>query len=164
VIDGSDPNVSNTAVSAAQGVGQAHSVHILQEALVGRLDSAPGVDVHPRVWYNLGLSGIFLLTSLGFGILISTVSKTQQEAMLLTFFIMLPSIFLSGYFFPVDAMPPVLQAFSQVIPVTYVLIIVRSIMPKGVGLEVLMGEVSALVAFGGVVLTLSTARFRKRLD
>ncbi len=254
VIDGSDPSVASTALSAAQGVGQAQSFEVLRTALGGRLEDAPGIEVQTRVWYNpsmdsanfmipgligmilqmltmlltamaivrereqgtieqlivtpirplelivgkvipyvviafwdlleilaigvwwfgvpvhgsvpllLELSSIFLLTSLGLGILVSTVSKTQQEAMMLTFFIMLPSIFLSGYFFPIAAMPPLLQYVSKVIPLTYALIIVRSIILKGVGLEVLLGEVVALSVFAAIVLVLAAVRFRKRLE
>lgn len=123
-----------------------------------------GVPIHGSVPLLLGLAGVFLATSLGLGILISTVSKTQQEAMLLAFLILLPSIFLSGYFFPVDAMPPLLQTISRLVPLTYVLIIVRSIILKGVGFEVLVDEVAALVVFGLVVVLLAAARFRKRLE
>ena len=105
-----------------------------------------------------------LKTSLGLGILISTVSKTQQEAMLLTFFILLPSIFLSGYFFPIEAMPRILQYVSRAVPLTYALVIVRSIVLKGAGFEMLAGDVVALGLFGLAVLGLAAIRFRKRLD
>ena len=81
---------------------------------------------------------------------------------MLTFVIMLPSIFLSGYFFPIDAMPPLLQALSKLIPLTYVLIIVRAIVLKGVGLQLLAGEVAALAVFG--VIVIAASRFRKRLE
>jgi ABC-2 type transport system permease protein len=254
VIDGSDPAVASTALSAAQGVGQAQSLEVLQSALGGRLEAAPGIEVHPRVWYNpsmesanfmipgligmilqmltmlltamaivrereqgtieqlivtpirplelvlgkvapyvliafwdlleilaigvwwfgvpvhgsvpllLELTSVFLLTSLGLGILISTVSRTQQEAMMLTFFLMLPSIFVSGYFFPIAAMPKLLQAVSKLVPLTYVLTIVRAIILKGVGFEVLAGDVAALAVFGVVVLVVAALRFRKRLE
>ena len=123
-----------------------------------------GVPVHGSVPLLLGLSSVFLLSSLGLGILISTVSKTQQEAMMLTFLILLPSIFLSGYFFPIDAMPPFLQFVSRFVPLTYVLIIVRSIILKGVGFQVLAGEVVSLAIFGLAVMVLSAIRFRKRLE
>jgi ABC-2 type transport system permease protein len=123
-----------------------------------------GVPIHGSVPLLLGLSCVFLATSLGLGILISTVSKTQQEAMLLSFLVLLPSIFLSGYFFPVDAMPPALQAISRLVPLTYVLIIMRSIILKGVGFEVLASQVVALAVFGAVVVVLAAARFRKRLE
>jgi ABC-2 type transport system permease protein len=123
-----------------------------------------GVPVHGSVVLLLELSAVFLLSSLGLGILISTVSKTQQESMMLTFFILLPSIFLSGYFFPIDAMPPFLQMVSRLVPLTYVLIIVRSIILKGVGFEMLASEVAALAVFGVAVMALAAMRFRKRLE
>ena len=122
------------------------------------------VPIHGSIPLLLVLSGVLLATSLGLGILISTVSKTQQEAMLLVFLILLPSIFLSGYFFPIDAMPEALQYVAKAVPLTYVLVIVRSIILKGVGLEVLRGEVLALAVFGVVVMTFAAVRFQKRLE
>lgn len=123
-----------------------------------------GIPIHGSIILLLELSAVFLVTSLGLGILISTVSKTQQEAMMLTFMLLLPSIFLSGYFFPIDAMPPFLQAASRLIPLTYVLVIVRSIVLKGSGFALLSGEVTALAAFGLGVMVLASVRFRKRLE
>jgi ABC-2 type transport system permease protein len=122
------------------------------------------VPIHGSVPLLLALSGVFMATSLGLGILISTVSKTQQEAMLLTFFILLPSIFLSGYFFPIEAMPTLLQYVSKAIPLTYALVIVRSIILKGADLQMLAGDVLALGIFGMAVVGLAAIRFRKRLD
>jgi ABC-2 type transport system permease protein len=84
--------------------------------------------------------------------------------MLLTFFILLPSIFLSGFYYPVDAMPPALQWVAKAVPLTYILTIVRYVVLKGVGLEVLAGEVAALAVFGAAVMTVAAARFRKRLE
>ncbi len=123
-----------------------------------------GVPVNGSIALLLVLSCLFLATSLGLGILISTVSKTQQEAMLLTFLILLPSIFLSGYFFPIDAMPAALRWLSQAIPLTHVLVIVRSIILKGVGVEALSYEVTALAIFGLIVVTMASIRFQKRLE
>ena len=112
----------------------------------------------------LALSALFLVTTLGIGLLISTVAKTQFEAMLLAFMIMLPTIFLSGFFFPLAAMPPFLQVLSYLVPLRYFLIIVRAVVLKGVGLSAMSGEVGALVIFGFVVMGLAVVRFRKRLD
>jgi ABC-2 type transport system permease protein len=123
-----------------------------------------GVPVHGSIVLLLELAAVFLATSLGLGILISTVSKTQQEAMMLTFMLLLPSIFLSGYFFPIDAMPPFLQAVSRLVPLTYVLVIVRSIVLKGSGFQLLAGQVAALAVFGLGVMVLASLRFRKRLE
>lgn len=123
-----------------------------------------GVPIHGSLWLLLALSVLALMTSLGLGLFISTVSNTQQEAMLLSYFIMLPSIFLSGFMFPIAAMPKVLQYFSYAVPLTYFLIIVRGIMLKGIGLELLADQVIAMAVFGVILLMLSAARFRKRLE
>jgi ABC-2 type transport system permease protein len=110
------------------------------------------------------LSGLFLAGSLGVGLFVSTVAKTQQEAIMLVYFTMLPTIFLSGFFFPLAAMPRVLQWVSYVVPLRYYLIIIRSILLKGVGASAVTGEIVALAIFGAVMLTASALRFRKRLD
>jgi len=110
------------------------------------------------------LSGLFLLSGLGVGLLVSTISNTQQEAMLGAFFTYLPSIFLSGFFFPIEAMPKVLQWISTVIPLRYYLIVIRSLLIKGVDIRALQDEIVALIVFGGVMMTLAALRFRKRLD
>jgi ABC-2 type transport system permease protein len=123
-----------------------------------------GVPIHGSLWLLLALSVLALMTSLGLGLFISTVSNTQQESMLLSYFIMLPSIFLSGFMFPIAAMPRVLQYFSYAVPLTYFLIIVRGIMLKGIGLELLADQVIAMAVFGVILLMLSAARFRKRLE
>lgn len=123
-----------------------------------------GVPIRGSLSLLLALSGLFLLGSLGIGILISTIAKTQQEAMMLTYFTMLPTIFLSGFFFPLAAMPPALQAISRVIPLRYYLKIIRSIVLKGVGADSLTEEIAALAVFGLVVMGIAALRFRKRLD
>jgi ABC-2 type transport system permease protein len=84
--------------------------------------------------------------------------------MLLTLFTVLPSIFLSGYFFPIEAMPIFLQYVSKVIPLTYALIIIRGIVMKGIGLRILLNEVIALIIFAVVILALAASRFHKRLE
>jgi ABC-2 type transport system permease protein len=117
---------------------------------------------------NLGLlllmSALFLATGLGIGLFISTVAKTQQEAQMLSALIQLPSFFLAGFFFPIAAMPPFLQAVSYLVPLRYFLVIVRAIMLKGVGLEAFTGDFIALVIFCILIMTLAVSRFRKRLD
>ena len=79
-------------------------------------------------------------------------------------FVLLPSIFLSGFFYPLAAMPPVLQWVSYLIPLRYFLVVVRGIALKGVGLEALWFEVTALVVFAVVIMGSAALRFRKRLD
>jgi len=80
------------------------------------------------------------------------------------FLIILPTIFLSGFFFPLEAMPRVLQLISTVIPLRYLLVIIRGIILKGAGLELLLEQVVALAVFGVVIMGLAAARFRKRLE
>jgi len=123
-----------------------------------------GVPIHGSVALLLVLSAVFLMTCLGVGIFVSSVSNTQQEAMLLVFFTLLPSIFLAGYLFPLEAMPGFLQAVSYFIPLRYMVIIMRGIIVKGVGLEVLAGQVGALLIFGVVIMAFAARRFRKRLE
>jgi len=110
------------------------------------------------------LSGLFLAGSLGVGLFVSTIARTQQEAIMLVYFTMLPTIFLSGFFFPLAAMPPLLRAVSYIIPLRHYLIIIRSILLKGVGAGALTGEIAALAIFGAAMLTAAALRFRKRLD
>ncbi len=254
VIDGTDPNVANTVFGAAQQVGQALGLRILERRLGVSPEEMTPIVVQPRVWYNpqmrsanfmipglmamilfllttlltalsivreretgtieqlmvtpirpvelvvgkvipyvavaffdvlevlaigvfwfdvpihgsvgllLTLSGLFLFTSLGLGIFISSVAGTQQEAMLLVWLMMLPSIFLAGFFFPIEAMPRLLQWVSYLVPLRYMLVIIRGVILKGVGLEVLAEQVWALVAFGAVIMAVAATQFRKRLE
>jgi len=112
----------------------------------------------------LALSGLFLITSLGIGLLASTIANTQQEAMLSVFMLFLPSIFLSGFFFPLEAMPKVLQWISHIFPLRYYLVIIRSLTLKDVGVQALQQNILALVIFGFLIMTLAATRFHKRLD
>jgi len=109
------------------------------------------------------LAAVFLLTSLGMGLFISTVSRTQQQAMMTSFFIMLPSILLSGFMFPIENMPRAIQWLTYAIPLRYFLAIIRGIFLKGNGLEVLWPQVLALAAFGVGIMGMSALRFSKRL-
>ena len=257
ILDGSDPTVAATALSAAQVIGQQYATRVLSDRL-GRRGQPfvirPPLDVRTQVWYNpdlvsayfmipgvigmilyaitsiltstaivrerergtieqlivtpirpwelvvgklfpyvivalfdtvevlaigafwfklpirgslgliLLLSGLFLLTSLGIGLLASTIAKTQQEAMLTVFMTILPSIFLSGFFFPLDAMPTVLRWISYLMPLRYYLVIIRSLLLKGVGADMLKSDILALAIFGFSIMTLAALRFRKRLD
>jgi len=253
VIDGSDPNVANTILSASESVGRAFSTEVLRVQMGLDMENMPGIDVRPRVWYNpemksanfmvpgiigiilyfmtalftstsivrekeqgtieqlivtpiqplelilskvapyvfvaffdvlevlaigvfwfsvpirgslallLSLSALFLLTSLGIGIFISSVAGTQQEATMLTFLTVFPSVFLGGLFFPLEAMPSWLQALTYVIPLRYILDVIRGIILKGVGIPVLYPQVAALAVFGTGVMLLAASRFQKRL-
>jgi ABC-2 type transport system permease protein len=257
VLDGSDPTVASTALSAAQMIGQQHATQILVERLERSAQASElrqPVEVHTRIWYNpdlissyfmipgviamilfflttiltatavvrerergtieqlivtpirpwelvvgkvlpyvilaflnmlevlaighfwfgvpvrgsliliLGLSGLFLLTSLGIGLLASTIANTQQEAMLVVWMTLLPALFLSGFFFPLEAMPKVLQWVSYFFPLRYYLVIIRSLLLKDVGVSTFRTEVIALLIFGLALMTLASLRFRKRLD
>lgn len=122
------------------------------------------VPVRGNIGLLLGLAGLFVMTTLSIGLLVSTVARTQQEAMLTTFMTLLPTIFLSGFFFPVAAMPQFLQWISALIPLKYFLIIVRSILLKGVGVQLLWSETIVLAVMGLVMMAVASSRFRKRLD
>ncbi|HLA99490.1 MAG TPA: ABC transporter permease [Anaerolineales bacterium] len=257
VLDGSDPTVASTALSAAQLIGQQHGTQVQAERLARRGQAAAiqlPLEVRSQVWYNpdlvsayfmipgvigmilyaltsiltataivrerergtieqlivtpirpwelvvgkvlpyvilaflntlevlligswwfkvplrgdlgliLALSGLFLLSSLGIGLLASTIANTQQEAMLTVWMTLLPGIFLSGFFFPLEAMPRVLQWVSYLMPLRYYLAIIRALLLKGVGAAVLREEILALAIFGFVIMTAASLRFRKRLD
>ncbi len=257
ILDGSDPTVASTSLSAARLIGQAYATEILAETIAStgqKFELQPPVDVRTNVWYNPDLisayfmipgvigmilfaitailtatavvrerergtieqlivtpirswelivgkitpyvllafldmievlaighwwfgvpirgslalilltSGIFLLSGLGIGLFASTVANTQQEAMLIVWMTLLPAIFLSGFFFPLQAMPQILQWVSMIIPLRYYLVIIRALLLKGVGLEMILNEVLALVAFAVVIMTAASVRFHKRLD
>lgn len=257
VLDGSDPTVAGTALSAAVLIGQSKATQLSVERLTSRGQAGafrPALEVRAQVWYNpdlvsafymipaligmilqfltviltataivrerergtieqlivtpirawelvvgklapyviiafidtleilvagvlifgvpingslpllLLLAALFLVTTLGLGLFISTISNTQQEAMLTAMFTMLPTIFLSGFFFPLAAMPQFLQWASYAVPLRYFLITVRGIILKGVGVESLWPEIIALSIFAVVIMSAAALRFRKRLD
>jgi ABC-2 type transport system permease protein len=257
MVDGSDPTIANTALSAAIMIGQTKATNLLVERAASRGQSAVTqmpVEVRTQVWYNpdllssyymipaliglilmflttlltstsivrerergtieqlivtplssaelvvgkltpyvliamidmaeiliagvllfgvpingslpllLLLSALFLVSTLGLGLFVSTLANTQQEAMLTSMFFLLPSIFLSGFLFPLAGMPWYLQAFSHIIPLRYFLIITRGIMLKGVAVDVLRNEIIALAIFAVVIMGAAALRFRKRLD
>ncbi|MDA8217705.1 MAG: ABC transporter permease [Dehalococcoidales bacterium] len=111
----------------------------------------------------LTLSLLFLLGSLGLGLLVSTVSRTQTQALQMSMFILMPAIMLSGMIFPIENMPTLLRLVSYCVPLTYFLRILRGIALKGIGVEYLWNEVALLAVFGTVVFLLSANRFRKTL-
>ncbi|MGE5314183.1 MAG: ABC transporter permease [Acidobacteriota bacterium] len=110
-------------------------------------------------------TAFFLMTTLGLGLFVSTVSKTQQQAMMTNiFFVVMPMMYLSGFAFPIENMPKPLQILSLGLPMRYFLTAVRSITLKGVGFTNLWLEGAALVFMGGMILLASILRFRKKLD
>ena len=111
-----------------------------------------------------GLSGLFILTTLGLGLFVSTISHTQQQAMMTAqFFVFFPMIFLSGFTFPIENMPAAIQVITYLVPLRYFLEIIRGLFLKGVGMETLWPEALALLVFGVTILSLSVSRFQKRL-
>ncbi|HMR99137.1 MAG TPA: ABC transporter permease [Anaerolineales bacterium] len=123
-----------------------------------------GVPIRGNLGLIILLSGVFLVTGLGIGLLASTIANTQQEAMLTVWMTLLPSIFLSGFFFPLEAMPKVLQWLSYLMPLRYYLVIIRALLLKGVGLDKIKFDVIAMTLFAIGIMTLAALRFRKRLD
>ena len=109
------------------------------------------------------LTLVWLLTTLGLGLFVSTISSTQQQAMMTTtFFFLMPMVLLSGFVFPIENMPAVVQPFTYLIPLRYFLVILRSIFLKGVGLEILWPQALALAGWGLVILSLAIVRSSKR--
>lgn len=123
-----------------------------------------GVPVKGSVPLLFGLTGVFLLTTLGLGLFVSTISRSQQQAMMTAFFfVMLPMVFLSGFVFPIENMPPLIQHLTYLIPLRYFFVIIRGLFLKGVGMAELWDETLALFILGIVILGLSALRFQKRL-
>jgi len=122
------------------------------------------VPLRGSFWLLIGMCLVYLLSTLGLGLFVSTISKTQQQAMMTTsFFFLLPMIFLSGFIFPIENMPDVIQPFTYLIPLRYFLVILRGIFLKGVGIDVLWPQALALLVWGLAILTLATLRSSKRL-
>ena len=125
-------------------------------------------------WFGVGVSGslalllllgfLFVYCSLSIGMLISTFASNQMQAMMVMVLVMLPSILLSGFIFPREAMPAAISAIGYAIPLTYFLDIVRGIMLKGIGMEYLWNDVLALCLFTIIILTVAVLRFKKSLD
>ena len=107
---------------------------------------------------------LYLLSSLGIGLFISTISRTQQQAMMSMFFFFVPAILLSGFIFPIANMPEVIQYLTYLNPLRYFLIIIRGIFLKGNGFDILWPQMAALAILGSTVFTFSSLRFRKRLE
>lgn len=109
-------------------------------------------------------SALFLMTSLGAGLFLSTISHTQQQAMMANFFFSTPAFMLSGFAFPIQNMPVAVQWLTYLNPLRYFMEIVRGLFLKGAGVAVLWPQMAALTLYGITVLLLSTARFHKTLD
>ena len=111
-----------------------------------------------------GVSLIFVIASLSFGLFISTMVTNQQQAMQVSFFFVMPNILLSGFMFPRAAMPALFQWFSLLLPLTHYLQVLRDILLKGVGLEAIWPQVLILCGFAVALISLAVRRFHKTLD
>jgi ABC-2 type transport system permease protein len=147
---------------------------MLPYAFIGLIDVLLVVVV-AVFWFEVPLRGsfpllllmclVYLLTTLGLGLFVSTISATQQQAMMTaSFFFLIPMVFLSGFVFPIENMPEIVQKVTYLIPLRYFLVILRDIFLKGVGLETFWREALALTAWGVGILTLATLRSSKRLS
>lgn len=122
-----------------------------------------GVPIRGSLLELYLLTLFFITASLGLGIMISNLAKNQMQAFQMSFFIMLPSILLSGFLFPRDAMPKIIYYLSNIIPLTYYLDIIRGIMLKGIGFSYLVGQVVSLLVFSIFFLTFSIIKFQKKI-
>ena len=147
---------------------------ILPYVAIGLLDVGL-IVVLALAWFGVPLRGsltllfvaatIFLLGALGIGLFLSAATRSQQVAFQLSILAtMLPSLLLSGFFFPIENMPPALQAVTYVVPARYFLVVIRGIFLKGVGLRVLWPQLLFLAVFAAAMLAISAGRFRKRLE
>jgi ABC-2 type transport system permease protein len=142
-------------------------------ALVGLLDVTL-VTVVALLVFHIPLHGsfllllfcavLFLMTSLGAGLFLSTISQTQQQAMMGSFFFSTPAFMLSGFAFPIRNMPVAVQYLTYLNPIRYFIEIVRGIFLKGAGVDVLWPQMAAMAVYGITVLSLSAMRFQKKLD
>jgi len=121
------------------------------------------IPVVGNLWLLGVCSLVFISSTLGIGLFISTISRTQQQAMLTTFIFIFPSMIISGFVFPVSNMPQIVQYLTYFIPMRYYLTIIRGIVLKGNGIDILWPDILALIIFGAVIFYLSSMRFRRKL-
>jgi ABC-2 type transport system permease protein len=141
-------------------------------ALIGLADVVL-ISVVGVFWFGVPIRGnlvwlfvsvlLYLMTTLGIGLLISTLSRTQQQAMMMTFLFFSPAVLLSGFIFPIANMPPAIQWLTYLNPLRYFLVIIRGVFLKGIGPEVLWPQMAALAVLGVATLWLATRRFQKTL-
>ena len=142
-------------------------------ALVGTVEIMTALPV-VLFWFKVPLRGSlavlalltlpFMMCTLGLGLLVSTLARTQQQAMMITTFVfMLPQIYLSGFIFPIQNMPPIFQWMTYAIPLRYYVTVLRGVFLKGIGFEVLWPQGLALLGIGLAILTVARLRFRQRL-
>ncbi len=123
------------------------------------------IPVRGSVIFLFFCSFLYILSTLGLGLFVSTISKTQQQAMMIAIFgIMLPMVYLSGFAFPIENMPKIIQYISYLIPLRYFMTIIRGIILKGIGFAELWKETGMLLIMGIGILYLSSLRFHRRLE
>ena len=121
------------------------------------------VPIRGSLLLLLASTALYILSTLGLGLFISTISATQQQAMMATFFVFFPAVLLSGFIFPISNMPVAIQWLTYANPLRYMLIIIRGIFLKGIGLEILWPQMAALAVLGTTLLFIATQRFKKTL-
>ncbi|HEX5773642.1 MAG TPA: ABC transporter permease [Geomobilimonas sp.] len=122
-----------------------------------------GVPIRGSLPLLFAATGLFLMSSLGFGLFLSTISRTQQQAMMSSFMFIFPAMLLSGFAFPIENMPETVQWLTFLNPLRYYLVIIRSIFLKGVGISILWPQMLGLFVLGAVILSFAVQRFRKTL-
>jgi ABC-2 type transport system permease protein len=123
------------------------------------------IPVRGSVPFLFLCSLFYIFSTLGFGLFVSTISKTQQQAMMIAIFgIMMPMVYLSGFAFPIENMPKIIQYISYFIPLRYFITIIRGVILKGIGFNELWQEAALLLFMGIAILFLSSLRFRKKLE
>lgn len=124
-----------------------------------------GIPVRGNVIFLLGSSLVYVLSLLGFGLFVSTISRTQQQAMMISIFtIMLPMVYLSGFVFPIENMPEIIQYVTYIIPLRYFITIIRGVILKGTSFAELWPDLAVLLSMGIFILIVSALRFRRKLD
>ena len=141
-------------------------------ALIGFVDVAL-VSLVAVLWFKVPMegslltlffsTGLFLLSTLGVGLFISTISRTQQQAMMTAFFFIMPAILLSGFIYPIANMPVPVQWLTYLDPLRFFLVIIRGLYLKGVGVAVLWPQMLALAIQGCVMISLASSRFKKTM-
>lgn len=123
------------------------------------------IPVKGNIFFLFLSAFFYILSTLGLGLFVSTISKTQQQAMMIAVFaVMMPMVFLSGFAFPVENMPEIIQYISYVIPLKYFINVIRGVISKGLGFYDLWINALVLLIMGILILVLSSLRFQRRLD
>ncbi len=140
-------------------------IGLIQTTLVLALGAALfDVPVNGSLWSLYVVSLLFIAATLALGLLASTLAQTQMQAFQMSFFVLLPSVLLSGFVFPFEGMPELARWLAQLLPLTHFVDLVRGVVLRAAPLRELWLPIYKLILFTGVVLTIVTLRFHKRLD